>query len=259
MSFVIHLVGGMHMPSRGRGVRGAFHTPAVLLRLYILVHRHVRSSEDIDRANKGVCSPGLRDNAQEARERLVGLLMAIPGRKAYLALKSISEEHPDPGLRPWFALQARTKAEADSERPAWSAEQVSQFGTYFERTPANHRELFDLAVMRLEDLKLELEDGDHSVASVLIKTERETELRNYIAVWCSRAARGRYVIPQEEELPDAKRPDLRWQSSEFRGPVPTELKCVFWSIVTGDFGGTWPRIPVERARSFRSIVADFLL
>lgn len=37
-------------------------------------------------------------------------------------------------------------------------------------------------------------------------------------------ARGRYVIPQELELPDAKRPDLWWASTAFNGPVPTELK-----------------------------------
>lgn len=150
--------------------------------------------------------------------------MAISGREAYQAIKVISEEHPDPGLRPWFTLQARLKAEADSERPAWSAEQVSEFGEFFERNPANHRELFDLAVLRLLDLKHELENGDHSVASVLIRTELEIELRNFIAQRCNGAARGRYVIPQEEELPDAKRPDLRWQSSMFKGPVPTELK-----------------------------------
>lgn len=221
MDYVTHLLGGRHMASR---VRAGFRSPDVLRRLYILVHEHVRSREDIDRANGGVYSPGLRDNAQEARERLVSLLGEIPGRDAYLALKMISEAHPEPSLRPWFALQARTKAEADSERPVWSAEQVSQFDKEFERTPANHRELFDLAVLRLLDLKAELEDGDASTASVLINAEWETEVRNYIGAWCSSSALGRYVIPQEEELPDAKRPDLRWHSLAFKGPVPTELK-----------------------------------
>ena len=34
----------------------------------------------------------------------------------------------------------------------------------------------------------------------------------------------RYVVPQEEELADAKRPDMRIHSTGFDGPVPTELK-----------------------------------
>jgi hypothetical protein len=37
---------------------------------------------------------------------------------------------------------------------------------------------------------------------------------------------GRYSISQEEELADAKRPDLRFIGSRFDGPVPVELKLV---------------------------------
>lgn len=221
MTYVTYLLGGRHMASR---VRKAFRTPAVLKRLYILVHEHVRLSNDVERANKGVYSPGLRDNAQDAREQLVNILSGIPGRDAYLALKEIAERHPEPNVRPWFMLRARTKAEVDSERPAWTATQVSQFETEYERTPANHRELFDLAVLRLLDYKHHLEDGNDSIANVVIKADRETVLRNLIGAWCNDRARGRYVIPQELELPDAKRPDLWWTCTAFNGPVPTELK-----------------------------------
>ena len=221
MTYVTYLLGGRHMESR---VRKAFRTPAVLKRLYILVHEHVRFSEDVERAGKGVYSPGQRDNAQDARERLVNILGEIPGRDAYLALKEIAEHHPAPNARPWFALRARTKAEVDSERPVWTAPQVSQFGADYERTPANHRELFDLAVLRLLDYKHHLEEGNDSTASVVIAAERETVLRNQIGSWCMDRSRGRYMIPQELELPDAKRPDLWWASTAFNGPVPTELK-----------------------------------
>jgi hypothetical protein len=221
MTYVTYLLGGRHRTSR---VRKAFQTPAVLRRLYILVHKHVRSSDDVERANKGVYSPGLRDNAQDARERLVNILGEIPGRDAYLALKEISELHPEPNARPWFMLLARNKAEVDSERSPWTAIQVSQFDAEYERTPANHRELFDLAVLRLLDYKHHLEEGNDSTASIVIKADQETVLRNLIGAWCNDRARGRYVIPQELELPDAKRPDLWWTCTAFNGPVPTELK-----------------------------------
>ena len=221
MNYVTYLLGGRHMASR---VRKAFLTPRVLKRLYILVHEYVRFTDDVDRANKGVYSPGLRDNAQDAREQLVNILGEIPGREAYLALNEIAERHPAPHARPWFTLRARTKAEVDSERPAWSALQVRQFGAEYERAPTNHRELFDLAVLRLLDYKHHLEDGSDSTASVVILAERETVLRNQIGAWCNDRSRGRYVIPQELELPDAKRPDLWWTATAFNGPVPTELK-----------------------------------
>lgn len=221
MAFIAHLLGNRRSNSC---MRHAYRTPAVLKRLYLLVHQHVRADEDIDRAGKGVFSPGLRDDAQDAREHLVQLLQELPGRETFLALHSLSQEHPHADYRPWMARQALARAQVDSERPAWSAIQVSEFAETYERSPANHREMFDLAVMRLLDLKHEMEDSDLSTASVVIRSELETELRNWITAWCSQHAHGRFVIPQEDELPDAKRPDLRWTCSTFPGAVPTELK-----------------------------------
>jgi len=221
MAFAAHLLGCRTTSSR---MRTAYQTPAVLKRLYLLIHQHVRAEEDIDRSGKGVYYPGLRDNAQDARELLVQMLSSIQGREAFLALQAISENHPQPSWRPWFVRKAIAKAQADSERPAWSEKQVSEFAETFERTPSHHRELFDLAVMRLLDLKHEMEDSDQSTASVVSRVDQETQLRNWIAAWCSRHAHGRFNIPQEHELPDAKRPDLRWTCSNIEGAVPTELK-----------------------------------
>ncbi|QPS06910.1 hypothetical protein I6G66_21745 [Delftia acidovorans] len=216
MAFAAHLLGNRRTTSN---MRSTYQTPAVLKRLYLLAHQHVRADEDIDRSGKGVFAPGLRDDAQDARENLVRLLQDIPGRESFLALRSLSQDHPHTDYRPWLARRALARAQADSERPAWSEKQVSEFAEIYERSPANHRELFDLAVMRLLDLKHEMEDSDLSTASVVIRTELETELRNWIAAWCLRHAHGRFVIPQEDELPDAKRPDLRWTSSTFIGAV----------------------------------------
>lgn len=223
MAFVVHLVGNRRTASVMRRV---YQIPTTLKRLYLLVHKHVRADEDIDRAGKGVYSPGLRDDAQDAREYLVRMLQDIPGRDAFLALQSLSQEHPQASFRPWLERQTLAKAQTDSEGRAWSEKEVREFAETYERAPANHRELFDLAVRRLLDLKHATEDGDLSVASVVIHTERETHLRNWIAEWCCRHAHGRFDIPQEHELPDAKRPDLRWTCSTFQGAVPTELKIV---------------------------------
>jgi hypothetical protein len=100
----------------------------------------------------------------------------------------------------------------------------AQFNDQLERTPANHRQLFELACMRLVDLKSDLETGDASVASILKKVTRESHVRNYIGGWLRDRARTRYTIPQEEEFADATRPDLRFHGTTFDGPVPMELK-----------------------------------
>jgi hypothetical protein len=72
-------------------------------------------------------------------------------------------------------------------------------------------------------MKDDLENGDGSVANILIPCS-ETEVRNYLGDTLRKDARGRYSIPQEEELADAKRPDLRFLGAGFDGPVPAELK-----------------------------------
>ncbi|MGY4661157.1 hypothetical protein ACVWZ9_001951 [Pseudomonas chlororaphis] len=192
--------------------------------LYLLIHAHVRLADDIDRAGKGVYSPGLRDDAQGARDALLAFIRETPGKEAFLALGEIAREHPAERLRPWSEFYAEQKATADSRTPPWDTMKVVEFHESLESTPSNHRDLWSLAIDRLLDLKHDLEDGDSSIAEILLLAKQETAIRKYIGSWCRDRASGRYVIPQEEQLADDKRPDFRVHSSIFDGPVPIELK-----------------------------------
>jgi hypothetical protein len=127
-------------------------------------------------------------------------------------------------------LYAKTKAEQDGDIEPWSPRQVRDFHDSLERTPSNHRELAELAILRLLDLKNDLENGDNSIASILKTVKKETEIRNYIGRELREQSLSRYSIPQEEELADAKRPDLRFHGMNFDAPVPVELKLAHkWS------------------------------
>lgn len=222
MIFVTQLLGGRSTDSSA--VRQAFKTPQHLKSLYLLMHKYIRREDDIDRAGKGVYSPGLRDDAQDARSNLFKLLNQIPGKESFQALRKIAETHPNEKSRQWALLQAKTKAEQDGDIGTWKPEQVKDFNDQLERTPSNHKELYELAVWRFEDLKHDLEHGDSSIASTLQKITLETEMRKLIGRELREKAFGRYSIPQEEELADAKRIDLRFQGMSFDGPVPVELK-----------------------------------
>src|SRR5690606_25486708 len=98
-----------------------------------------------------------------------------------------------------------------------------QFHERLERTPGNHRELAELAVMRLLDLKDDLENGDSSNAGLLLNVA-EKEVRKYMGNVLRDKAQERYSIPQEEQMPDATKPDLRFHGVGFDAPVPVELK-----------------------------------
>lgn len=221
MTYLNHLVGDRHED-------GAFQLdrrdPSQLKKLYLLMHEYIREEEDIDRSDGRVYSPGPRDNAQRARSTLFTWIDEQPGKAAFLALKDIAKLHPNAESRAWMTQVMRRHAAKDADIEPFQAEQFVDFEKTLEVTPQTHEQLAMLAVERLYDLKQQLEDGDTSIAAVLRRIEREVELRNYIANWCRERSCGRYLVAQEEELPDAKKPDIRFHRTDFDGPVPAELK-----------------------------------
>lgn len=221
LAFIVALVGSRSQAGRARQ---AFRTVEHMKSLYLLMARYIRRQDDIERAGQGVYSPGLRDDAQDARNALIAFIRETPGKEAFLALLEMGRAHPDEGSRPWMSYHAKTKAAADADIEAWTPSQVQEFGRSLVATPANHRELWYHAVDKIDALKHDLENGDSSIASILQAVDRETEFRKFIGGWCRDRSAGRYVIPQEEELADAKRPDLRFFGVGFDAPVPAELK-----------------------------------
>ncbi|MDQ0839939.1 hypothetical protein [Sphingomonas faeni] len=124
--FIVSLLGDRH----GAGSRvDAFRTAAHLKGLYVLMHRYIRVGEDIDRNSKGVYSPTLRDNAQEARNSLFNILADIPGAEAYAAIKALEDEHPESSYRRWMGIRARERAITDADEPLWTPDQVHRFAT----------------------------------------------------------------------------------------------------------------------------------
>ena len=227
MIFVTHLFIGRAAKRRGEVSykRETFKTPSYLKSLYLLMNEYIRTKEDIDRSAETVFfSSGLHDDAQDARDQLFNVLKMIPGKESYMTIVEIAKEHPDESTRPWIMFHAKTKAEEEGDIEPWSISQVRDFNDKLERTPGNHRELAELAILRLLDLKDDLEQSDSSVASILKLVKQETEIRKFIGKELRDKAQGRYSIPQEEELADAKKPDLRFHGAAFDSPVPVELK-----------------------------------
>jgi hypothetical protein len=219
MTFITTLVGGRR---KAKNAREAYRTVAHMKALYLLMHRYIRESEDIDRTNQGAYSPVLRDDAQDARNALISFVMETSGKEAYLAMIEISAAHPSEHSRPWLAFRAKEKATADADMAPWSVEQVLSFRDSLERTPRNHREMWDLAIDRIRDYGHDLEQGDTSIAQSMLGLD-EREIRKFIGNALLDRAQSRYTISQESELADAKKPDIQFHGAGF-GSVPCELK-----------------------------------
>jgi len=76
----------------------------------------------------------------------------------------------------------------------------------------------------LDDLKNDIEEGDESEASLLLRATNEPELRRYFANQLRKSSRSRYTVGSEEELADATRTDIRLNAPQVPAPVPVELK-----------------------------------
>jgi hypothetical protein len=227
---------------------GCFRQAEHLKSLYVLMHRYIRAKEDINRAGGGVYSPELRDDAQDARNRLFNLIAEIPGKTSYTVIKQLVQEHPDPDYRPWMAKQAYIRAEEDGDLEPWSAEQVSAFDKSQIITPATHRQLFDLAVHRLLDLKNWLERGNDSPWQTWQRANEETEMRTLIAGWLNQQCREQYTTAQEPELANSQRMDIWLHNTNISSPVPIELKLL-------DKGWSGPKL-CERLRN--QLAGDYL-
>ena len=144
----------------------------------------------------------------------------MPGREAFETLIAFSQELPARWSRDRMLVLAHRRAAEDAEKDAWAASDVSNFAKVAEKDPRSARDLFDLTCDRPDDLKLDLEEGDASEAVILKGVDQETELLTWFANRLRQAAHGRYSVPPEEELADAKRADLRIHAQRSMLPLP---------------------------------------
>ena len=200
----------------------SFRRADLLVRLIKISHVHIDPEKDL--VHEDAFSPGLRDHAQDARNQLVKILCELPGKDTYRGLLELSAFHPREYPRDRMLVLAERRAEADTEHEPWASEDVQSFSASAEYGPRSQKQLFELALSRLDDIKLELEDGDESEASLLQRVQDEVELRKVIANRLRRSAGGKYTTGSEEELADASRTDIRLHHPEVEARLPIELK-----------------------------------
>jgi hypothetical protein len=166
----------------------------------------------------------------------------------HVALRELSANHPNESARTWMAAQALSRAEQDGDVEAWSAIQVREFDASQTVTPVTNRQLFDLTVGRLIDMRAWLEGGDDSPYETWKRVPAETEMRNLVTGRLNDRANGRYTCAQENEMPNSQRPDIWVQNPNVPAAVPIELKLL-------DNGWTGPAL-CERLRN--QLAGDYL-
>jgi hypothetical protein len=194
----------------------------VLSELLPLIYRYVRVDED--RVGTGVYTPNNRDHAERTRSNLVGIVYNTPGRASYETLMKLSNSVDNAFSRDRMDHLAKERAALDAESEPWLEADVAEFAVWGERQPRNEAELYELALARFDDIKIDIEEGDESEAALLQKLTEETEVRTVFANRLKKSSRSRYTIGSEEEFADAKKSDIRFNATQVAAPVPVELK-----------------------------------
>ena len=193
-----------------------------LIRFIPLVFSYIRVEDD--QVHEGTYSPDARDNAESFRGLLFSSLCDTPGKESYLAILHLATLPLFSEREDRFKCIAVEKIVKESDTPIWSLENIKLFIKSLMRSPTNSDDLFLTCKRCLEDIKLDLEDGDASIASLVKRAELESEVQAYFKNKLDDVARGRFTAVREEEVVNQTFPDIRVSHPDIRGPIGIEIK-----------------------------------
>lgn len=195
-----------------------------LQKLIPLVYRYIRVEVDTDHSSGEGYSPTPRDDAQDFRNGLLGLLARNPGIEADNILRSFIENPLFEKNRDYLLYLVEQHAELLAESRPWHPLDIRIFMESYEIPPRSDSELFKIACRRFIEIKDEVERGDISSRSDLHPEDLEDQFRSWLARQLRSLSREQqYNVIQEEEIDLKQRPDLRIEAPGL-GPVSVEIK-----------------------------------
>lgn len=201
----------------------SYLNPRHLRRLIPLVYRHVRSSDDIERAGGGVYSSGDRDDAQRFRSNLLVRLSKNESPETVGVLREFRDDPALVHLRDWIEHLIEEWIVAHADMPEWNPSDIRSFEKNYEVDPITDRDLFRITQNRLRDIKNDVEKSDNSLREEVPIDGKEAVLRRWLARKLKERSYGRYIVPQEEEIDQQDKPDLRIENPK-TAPVSIEIK-----------------------------------
>jgi hypothetical protein len=193
----------------------------VLSRLVLLAYQTIRIEEDVH--HEGIFSPGPRDEAQDARSRILDALLATPGRETYEALCALADE-PSIGPRRRFRELAQRRAEQDAETPAWSPADVVEFERHHAARAKTGDDLLRITAGILNDIQTGFLQNDASSRHVLESAPDEEAVQHWLAEQFRLRSRDRFHVHREVEVANRKEPDIVLASTSAAVEVAVEVK-----------------------------------
>lgn len=259
-ALVVGICSSLHGGDLFRPVRdpnASYMQPARLAVFIRVIYRHVRPAED--QVHHGTYTPNGRDHAQEFRNGLVTILADQPGAEIAGYLTTLADEPALVSLRDYILDRRDATLRARTRSAAWRASDVREFTAADESEPQSDRDLYDIALRRLDDIKHAVESSDFSLREAVRDDDDEYVLRRFVAGELERRANYRYRPPQEVEIDGERRPDIRLEHPTVTGPINTELKWAENYTLEELFGALETQLVGEYLRPRDSRYGIFLL
>ena len=109
----------------------------------------------------------------------------------------------------WLLQLLDKRAEIDAEGPAWKPEDIVAFMRDYEIEPHSSDALFQIALDRLDDIRVAVESTDFSKRRGLREDDKESVLQVWLAAELKASSRIKYEVIREEEVDRKKKPDIR--------------------------------------------------
>jgi hypothetical protein len=205
-------------------VSGALDSATVptLEKFLRLAYFYIRPEHDI--SHEGVYSPGLRDNAESARNLILKSILDRPGADAFRALRRLAEEREFAIRAERFKELARGKAERDTEPPAWNEVEVVAFEERHTAPAKTGTDLLRIVMSVLNDIQFQLTNGDVSSRPLLERAKDEDEVQKWIVEQMNYRSRGRFAAYREAEVAQGDKPDAIVSSTSAQCEVGIEVK-----------------------------------
>lgn len=205
--------------------------PMALARLIPLVYQHVRVSDDIDRANGGVYSPGARDHAQDFRSRLLQILGGSKEPESEETLRDLLNEPTLSSSRDWILHLLDERKYLLVDDVPWEPRDVRVFSKEYCSEPRSDYQLFRLVGRLLRDIKNQVESSENAANRWVVRSgDKEENFRGYLLGELSDRSLVWFTVVQEKEVDLKQQPDLSVERAGLNS-LPIEVKLAnSWTV-----------------------------
>jgi hypothetical protein len=211
-----------------------------------LAYRYVRPEED--RRREGTYTPDARDDAEAARNTLLGALLDRPGAEAYRAMRALAVDQAFRSRAIRFRELAHGKAEQDTEPPAWTPAEVLALERCHVAPVKSGEKLLRVVMGVLADIQSGLFHADATSQPLVARAQNEDEVQKWIAEQMSLRANGRFHVYREAQVAGGNKPDIIVSSTAAPFEVAVEVK---------HGGMAWTVRDLERALA-RQLAGNYL-